>query len=67
MAVKQSVEDATKTKGSSARRVSVSFNPEDYAEVKRIARVKRVSAAWVVREAVSNYLDAKNPLFAREQ
>ncbi len=57
--------DISKTKRGSAR-VSVSFTPEDYAEVKRIAKAKRVFAAWVVREAVAHYLDVRNPLFARK-
>lgn len=47
-------------------RVSVSFDAEDYAEIKGIAKDKRVSAAWVVRDAVASYLDARAPLFARE-
>lgn len=58
--------DTSKTKRGSAR-VSVSFTAEDYAEVKRIARAKRVSAAWVVRDAVTHYLDARNPLFTRRE
>lgn len=58
--------DTSQTKRGSAR-VSVSFTPEDYAEVKRIAKAKRVSAAWVVREAVSHYLHVRNPLFARKK
>lgn len=58
--------DTSMTKPGSAR-VSVSFTAEDYAEVKRIAKAKRVSAAWVVREAVTHYLDARNPLFPRKE
>lgn len=48
-------------------RVSVSFDAEDYAEIKGIAKDMRVSAAWVVRDAVASYLDARAPLFARER
>lgn len=48
-------------------RVSVSFDAEDYAELKGIAKDKRVSTAWVVRDAVASYLDARAPLFARER
>ena len=44
-------------------RASVSFDGQDYAELERIADEKRVSVAWVVREAVSQYLGARNPLF----
>ncbi len=47
-------------------RVSVSFDAIDYAEIKTIADDKRVSLAWVVREAVTTYLGARTPLFARK-
>ena len=48
-------------------RVSVSFAAADYAEIKDIARTKRVSAAWVVRDAVASYLDARAPLLTRDR
>ena len=48
-------------------RVSVSFDAADYGEIKTIADEKRVSVAWVVREAVTRYLDDRTPLFARER
>ena len=48
-------------------RVSVSFDAADYAEIKDIARYKRVSTAWVVRDAVASYLDARTPLLPRER
>lgn len=44
-------------------RASVSFEREDYSELERIAGEKRVSVAWVVRDAVSRYLGERNPLF----
>ena len=44
-------------------RASVSFGRGDYEELERIAEEKRVSVAWVVRDAVSRYLDEQNPLF----
>ena len=47
-------------------RVSVSFDAADYAEIKGIARDKRVSAAWVVRAAVTCYLNARTPLFTSD-
>ena len=46
-------------------RVSVSFDPGDYADIKNIARNGRVSVAWVVREAVTRYLDSRTPLLPR--
>lgn len=44
-------------------RVSVGFSRTDYAELEIVARDKRVSVAWVVRDAVSGYLAARSPLF----
>ena len=35
-------------------------------EIKGIARDKRVSAAWVVRAAVTSYLNARTPLFTSD-
>ena len=48
-------------------RVSVSFDVADYAAIKRIAERKRVSTAWVVRDAVASYLNSQVPLFASDR
>ena len=48
-------------------RVSVSLDAKDHADLKVIAKDMRVSFAWVVRDAVSDYLDARNPLFPRKR
>ena len=61
------VADSAKQAAAGSVRVSVSFDAVDYAEIKGIAKDKRVSAAWVVREAVASYLDARTPLFARDR
>lgn len=53
--------------GAGSVRVSVSFDAADYAELKGIAQAKRVSAAWVVREAVTRYLHSRTPLFTRDR
>ena len=45
------------------RRVSVSFDAPDYEELRRIAAEKRVSLAWVVRDAVAAYIFRRGPLF----
>ena len=47
-------------------RVSVTFPPDHYAAIERIAREKRVSIAWVVREAVQQYLEPEATLFGRD-
>jgi metal-responsive CopG/Arc/MetJ family transcriptional regulator len=45
-------------------RASVSFPPELYATLERIAKEKKVSVAWVVREAAEKYVSDQWPLFA---
>jgi len=47
-------------------RASISFNSEDYEQLERLATEKKVSLAWIVREAVSLYIqddsqDAQTP------
>lgn len=45
------------------RRVSVTFEPEQCEDLQRLAQKKRVSLAWVVRDAVDRYLAGETPLF----
>ena len=45
-------------------RASVSFPPRLYATLERIAKEKKVSVAWVVREAAEIYVSDKWPLLA---
>ena len=44
-------------------RASISFPELQYLELERIARSQRVSLAWVVRDAVEEYLKNRWPLF----
>jgi hypothetical protein len=44
-------------------RTTVSVPAGDYAELERIALRKKVSVAWVVRDAVERYLRNESPLF----
>jgi len=46
-----------------AVRASISFPPEVYETLEKIARQKKVSLAWVVREAAEKYIADKWPLF----
>ncbi len=46
---------AAKTSGT---RITVTLPPDDYTEVRRIAKEKKVSASWVVRDAVERYVKA---------
>jgi metal-responsive CopG/Arc/MetJ family transcriptional regulator len=48
-------------------RASVSFPNEVYAELERLAIAKKVSLAWVVREAAERYVAEHWPLFAQER
>lgn len=43
-------------KGASAVRASVSFPPEVYRLLEEIALQKKVSIAWVVRDAAEKYI-----------
>ena len=43
--------------------MSVSFDAADYEDLRKIAGEKRVSLAWVVRDAVAAYLYRRSPLF----
>lgn len=44
-------------------RASISFPPELYRALELIAERKKVSVAWVVREAAEKYLEDQWPLF----
>jgi metal-responsive CopG/Arc/MetJ family transcriptional regulator len=47
-------------------RASVTFPAALYAELERIAEEKKVSVAWVVRDAAEKYVAEQYPLFARQ-
>ena len=55
----------TQTPPAKAPRQSVTFPPETYAQLERLSKEKRVSIAWVVREATVKYIADQYPLFAR--
>jgi len=48
-------------------RVSVSFPASTYLELERIAAAKKVSVAWVVRDAADRYLAEQWPLLQSGQ
>jgi hypothetical protein len=48
-------------------RATISFPAEQYAIIEEIAKQKKVSLAWVVRDAVDSYLDNKWPLFKQSE
>lgn len=49
----------------SAVRASISFPSDIYETLDIIAKQKKVSLAWVVREAAEQYIGEKWPLFNR--
>ena len=54
-------------KGAAAVRASISFPPGIHETLESIAKKKKVSLAWVVREAAEQYIGNKWPLlFKRE-
>lgn len=50
-------------KVSASVRASVSFPPNLYRTLESIARQKKVSVAWVVRDAAERYAEEQLPLF----
>jgi predicted DNA-binding protein len=48
-------------------RASISFPPEIYNELEKLAAAKKVSLAWIVREATEKYLADQWPLLAERQ
>ncbi len=55
-----------KSQAAGSIRASISFPPEIYETLKGIAKEKKVSLAWVVREAAVLYIGAKTPLFSQK-
>jgi metal-responsive CopG/Arc/MetJ family transcriptional regulator len=51
----------------SAVRASISFPPDVYETLEIIAKEKKVSLAWVVRDAAEQYIGEKWPLFKTEK
>lgn len=50
----------------STRRTSVSLPVDLHSELEQIARQKKVSLAWVIRDAAEMYVDGKWPLLTKE-
>lgn len=53
-----------KTKPPGMPRASVSFPPELYKTLEELAKKKKVSIAWVIRDAAEQYVASEWPLFA---
>ncbi len=53
-------------KTTSAPRASVTFPPDLYRTLEEIARQKKVSVAWVVRDAAERYVADQWPLLEQQ-
>lgn len=53
------------TRTTSAPRASVTFPPDLYRTLEEIAKRKKVSVAWVVRDAAEKYVADQWPLLER--
>lgn len=56
-----------KTESTASVRASVSFPPELYQTLEEIAKQKKVSLAWVVRDAAEQYVAGKWPLLVKQE
>ncbi len=54
-------------KAASALRASVSFPVNLYRTLEQIAKQKKVSIAWIVRDATEKYIEDQWPLFKEEE
>ena len=48
-------------------RITVTDPPDHYEQVCRMAKGKKVSNAWIIRDAVEKYIQADTPLFAMKE
>lgn len=46
-------------------RASITFPPELYQTIEDLAKQKKVSVAWIVRDATEKYVADQWPLFAK--
>ena len=65
MKAKKAVARKMKAHNVTTVRASISFPPDIYETLEGIAKEKKVSLAWVVREAAEQYIGEKWPLFAQ--
>jgi metal-responsive CopG/Arc/MetJ family transcriptional regulator len=58
---------AGKTKTLRAPRISITFPPDLYQTLELIAREKKVSLAWVVRDAAEKYITEQKPTIRKQR
>lgn len=66
MRVKAGEGKRVKDQSTAAVRATISFPPELYTTLEEIAKQKKVSLAWVVRDAAEQYLAQRGPLFGKQ-
>lgn len=66
MTVKKRGESKANPQHAATVRATISFPHELYVTLEEIAKRKKVSLAWVVRDAAEQYLAQKWPLFPKE-
>lgn len=66
-AARRAAGSAVKGHPKRSTRASISFPPRVYEELERIAMAKKVSIAWVVREAAEKYVADQWPLLEQPQ
>ena len=49
----------------SSVRVTATIPLSDHEDMERIAMSKKVSTAWIIRDAISRYLDEESPLLRK--
>jgi predicted DNA-binding protein len=64
MRAKRKTVNTENTQSATSIRASISFPSEVYETLEIIAKKKKVSLAWVVREATEKYIADKWPLLA---
>jgi predicted DNA-binding protein len=67
MAKKRAADKKMKAEAAGSVRASISFPPDVYENLEIIAKEKKVSLAWVVREATEKYIADKWPLFKQQE
>lgn len=63
MKAKKGARKKMKAQSTAQVRATISFPPDVYETLETIAKEKKVSLAWVVREAAQQYIGDKWPLF----
>ena len=67
MSAKKGRTGEKRARGAKTVRASVSLRPELYKTLEALARQKRVSTAWVLREAAEKYVAGQWPLLESVQ